>query len=218
MIPRDYQRAAVDAARDQTAAHGNTMLVLPTGAGKTAIAGFYIGEEVEDTARRPRPGAAAHRRADRAEPRRHRQGDRPATSVVKAEQDDWDGRVVFGSVQTLARANRRARMAARLAPRDRRMPPRRGRELPVDHRAGPRRSIRQVKLLGLSATPGPRRRPQPAEDLHQRRLPAEDRHADRARPAGAAAHLHHRPRRRGRAGRAAQPPRATSTCARPTRC
>ena len=24
MIPRDYQRAAVDAARDRTAAHGNT--------------------------------------------------------------------------------------------------------------------------------------------------------------------------------------------------
>ena len=47
MIPRDYQRAAVDAARDRTAAHGNTMLVLPTGAGKTAIAGFYIGEELE---------------------------------------------------------------------------------------------------------------------------------------------------------------------------
>ena len=34
-----------------------------------------------------------------------------ATSVVKAEQDDWDGRVVFGSVQTLARVNRRARMS-----------------------------------------------------------------------------------------------------------
>ena len=49
MIPRDYQRAAVDAAREKTGVHGNTMLVLPTGAGKTAIAGFYIGEEVEDT-------------------------------------------------------------------------------------------------------------------------------------------------------------------------
>ena len=29
MIPRDYQRAAVDAARDRTTTHGNTMLVLP---------------------------------------------------------------------------------------------------------------------------------------------------------------------------------------------
>ncbi len=49
MIPRDYQRAAVDAAREKTGLHGNTMLVLPTGAGKTAIVGFYIDEEVEDT-------------------------------------------------------------------------------------------------------------------------------------------------------------------------
>ena len=47
MIPRDYQRAAVDAAHDRTAEQGNTMLVLPTGAGKTAIAGFFVGEEAE---------------------------------------------------------------------------------------------------------------------------------------------------------------------------
>ena len=98
MIPRDYQRAAVDAARDRTAAHGNTMLVLPTGAGKTAIAGFYIGEELE------------HRRHDRVLVLQHTDElidqNRSAigtvtgmpTSVVKAEQDDWDGRIVFGSV------------------------------------------------------------------------------------------------------------------------
>ena len=53
MIPRDYQKAAVAAARDRLATHGNTLLVLPTGAGKTAIAGFCIGEELE------------HRRQDR---------------------------------------------------------------------------------------------------------------------------------------------------------
>ena len=42
MIPRDYQRAAVDAARDRTAAHGNTMLVLPTGAGKTTLVNLVM--------------------------------------------------------------------------------------------------------------------------------------------------------------------------------
>ena len=47
MIPRDYQRAAVDAAHERTSEHGNTMLVLPTGAGKTAVAGFFVGEEAE---------------------------------------------------------------------------------------------------------------------------------------------------------------------------
>jgi superfamily II DNA or RNA helicase len=87
------------------------MLVLPTGAGKTAIAGFYIGEEL------------VHRRHDRVlvlqhtdeliDQNRNAIGTVTglATSVVKAEQDDWGGRIVFGSVQTLARANRRQRMA-----------------------------------------------------------------------------------------------------------
>ena len=153
MIPRDYQRAAVDAARDRTAAHGNTMLVLPTGAGKTAIAGFYIGEELE------------HRRHDRVLVLQHTDElidqNRSAigtvtgmpTSVVKAEQDDWDGRIVFGSVQTLARANRRERMAPVS-------------HLVIDecHRSAAQsyqsiideaRALNpEIKLLGLSATPG----------------------------------------------------------------
>jgi len=37
MIPRDYQRAAVAAARARTTAHGNTLVALPVGAGKTAV-------------------------------------------------------------------------------------------------------------------------------------------------------------------------------------
>ena len=45
MIPRPYQRAAVAAARAKTAEHGNTLVALPVGAGKTAVAGFYINEE-----------------------------------------------------------------------------------------------------------------------------------------------------------------------------
>jgi len=153
MIPRDYQRAAVEAARAKTAAHGNTVLVLPTGSGKTAIAGFYIGEE------------AAQRMEDRFLVLQHTDElieQNRATigavtglsgSVVKAEQDDWSGRVVFGSVQTLARANRRNRMGAVS-------------HLVIDecHRAAAEsyqaiirhaRSLNPgVKLLGLSATPG----------------------------------------------------------------
>ena len=42
--PRDYQRAAVGAARAKTAEHGNTISCCRPGR-KTAIAGFYIGEE-----------------------------------------------------------------------------------------------------------------------------------------------------------------------------
>jgi superfamily II DNA or RNA helicase len=112
MIPRDYQRAAVDAARAKTREHDNTMLVLPTGAGKTAIAGFYIGEEVEDT-RDARVVVLQHT-DELIEQNRGAVAKVTglATSVVNAEHEDWDGRVVFGSVQTLARANRRARMSA----------------------------------------------------------------------------------------------------------
>ena len=153
MIPRDYQRAAVDAAREKTTAHGNTMLVLPTGAGKTAIAGFYIGEEVEDT-RDARVLVLQHT-DELIEQNRGAVAKVTGlgTSVVKAEQDDWDGRVVFGSVQTLARANRRARMSGVS-------------HLVIDecHRAAAasyqsiiehvRGLNPQVKLLGLSATPG----------------------------------------------------------------
>lgn len=152
MIPRDYQKAAVAAARDRLATHGNTLLVLPTGAGKTAIAGFCIGEELE------------YRRQDRVLVLQHTDElvdqNRSfigaitglSTSVVKAEQDNWDGRIVFGSVQTLARANRRARMAAVS-------------HLVIDecHRAASTsyqaviddaRSLNpNLKLLGLSATP-----------------------------------------------------------------
>ena len=153
MIPRDYQRAAVDAAREKTGQHGNTMLVLPTGAGKTAIAGFYIGEEVDDT-RDARVLVLQHT-DELIEQNRGAIAKVTGlgTSVVKAEQDDWDGRVVFGSVQTLARANRRARMASVS-------------HLVIDecHRAAAAsyQSIIEhvrglnpaVKLLGLSATPG----------------------------------------------------------------
>ena len=44
MIPRDYQKAAVAAARDRLATHGNTLLVLPTGAGKTICLSGTAGE------------------------------------------------------------------------------------------------------------------------------------------------------------------------------
>ena len=153
MIPRDYQRAAVDAARDRTATRGDTMLVLPTGAGKTAIGGFYLGEELDG--RRDVRALVLQHTDELIEQNRSsiRAVTGLSTSVVKAEQDDWDGRIVFGSVQTLARTKRRERMA-RIS------------HLVIDecHRAAAQsyQSIIEqaralnpaVKLLGLSATPG----------------------------------------------------------------
>jgi superfamily II DNA or RNA helicase len=153
MIPRDYQRAAVAAARNKTAEHGNSLLMLPTGSGKTAIAGFYIGEEASQA---PDSRFLMLQHTDELiEQNRATVGAVAGLpgSVVKAEQDDWSGRVVFGSVQTLARTNRRSRMAAVS-------------HLVIDecHRAAAdsyqsiiahARSLNpRVKLLGLSATPG----------------------------------------------------------------
>ena len=203
MIPRDYQRAAVDAARDQTAAHGNTMLVLPTGAGKTAIAGFYIGEEVEDT--------------------------RDARVLVLQHTDELieQNRGAIAKVTGLwhlggeGRAGRLGRPhRLRQRPDARRANRRRGwgvSHLVIDecHRSAAAESYQSIIAHVRGAQSGgqaaralgharPRRWAQPAQDLQQCRLPAEDRHADRSRSAGAAAHLHHRSRRRGRTGRARQ--------------
>ena len=152
MIARDYQRAAVAAARDKTASDGNTLLMLPVGSGKTCIAGFYIGEEAADD---PTSRFLVVQHTDELIEQNRRTIERITalpSSVVKAERDDWSGRVVFGSVQTLGRANRRERMTPVS-------------HLVIDecHRAaadsyqaviGHARSLKpDVKLLGLSATP-----------------------------------------------------------------
>jgi superfamily II DNA or RNA helicase len=152
MIPRDYQRAAVDAARAQTAAHGNTLVALPVGAGKTAVAGFFIGGEA---AAQPASRFLVLQHTDELIEQNRSTIGRVAglfASVVKAERDDWSGQVVFGSVQTLARTARRARMGAIS-------------HLVIDecHRAAAesyqsiiadaRARNPNLKLLGLSATP-----------------------------------------------------------------
>ena len=153
MIPRDYQQDAVNAARIQTAAHGNTILVLPTGAGKTAVAGFYIGEEVE--AERDARVLVLQHTDELIEQNLSAISKVTglSASVVKAERDDWSGRLVFGSVQTLGRSNRRDAMRPVT-------------HLVIDecHRAAAEsyqhiiahtRTLNpKVKLLGLSATPG----------------------------------------------------------------
>lgn len=152
MIPRDYQRAAVAAARAKTATEGNTLVALPVGAGKTVVAGFYIGEEA---AAEPGARILVLQHTDELIEQNRATIGRVAglsASVVKAERDDWSGQVIFGSVQTLARSARRARMGQVS-------------HLVIDecHRAAAdsyqaiiadaRAANPKLKLLGLSATP-----------------------------------------------------------------
>src|SRR5512134_2672685 len=152
MIARDYQRAAVAAACDKTASDGNTLLMLPVGSGKTCIAGFYVSEEAASD---PAAKFLVVQHTDELIEQNRRTIARITglpSSVVKAERDDWSGRVVFGSVQTLGRKGRRERMAPVS-------------HLVIDecHRAaadsyqaliGHARSLKpDLKLLGLSATP-----------------------------------------------------------------
>ena len=160
MIPRDYQRAAVDAARARTAVHGNTMLVLPTGAGKTATAGLLHRRRGGGRTRRALFGAAAHRRADRAEPHRHRCDHRPAGLGGQGRP----GRLVGpGGVRQRPDPGPRQPPGAHgrgLAPGDRRVPPRRRRQLPGGDRPRPVASLRP-QAAGPVGHARARRRPLP---------------------------------------------------------
>lgn len=152
MIPRPYQVEAVAAARHALADRGNALLALPTGAGKSALAGFIVAEEASDD---PRSRFLVLQHRDEL----LTQNCAAITSitglpssVVKAERDDWSGRIIFASQQTLARQRRRENM------------------VPVSHIIideahhveaesykqiiGHARTLRpDVKLIGMSATP-----------------------------------------------------------------
>ncbi len=58
-VLRDYQQEAVDRLLDEIAQHRHAMLVLPTGSGKTVVAGQVVSEVV---GRGGRVVAVAHRR------------------------------------------------------------------------------------------------------------------------------------------------------------
>lgn len=110
MIPRHYQAAAVAAARASMAEHGAALLVLATGGGKTAIAGFTIAEEA---AADPRSRFMVVQHRDELLTQNCAAISSITglpTSIVKAEQNDWSGRIVFSSAPTLSRANRRESM------------------------------------------------------------------------------------------------------------
>ena len=46
MILRGYQEAAINAASDALDKHGNTLVVAPTGAGKTIMLSALVGKRI----------------------------------------------------------------------------------------------------------------------------------------------------------------------------
>lgn len=151
MIPRDYQLTAVEAAVAKTASVGRTLLALPCAAGKTAIAGFYIEREAVASGSR----FLVIQHTDELIQQNRATIDRITglpSSIVKAEKNDWSGRVVFGSVQTLARNGRRQDMPpfSHLIIDEAHHAAAVSYQAIIDHALGQRRGC---KLLGLSATP-----------------------------------------------------------------
>jgi superfamily II DNA or RNA helicase len=105
MMLRPRQHIFVERSVAALDAHGNTLGVAPTGAGKTVMLSATTGRMLAD------PGAKAcilaHRdelvSQNRAKFERINTG--VSTSVFDAKTKSWDGRAIFAMVQTLSRDN-----------------------------------------------------------------------------------------------------------------
>jgi len=104
MILRPYQEVAVSAASEALDKYNNTLVVAPTGAGKTIMLSALVGRR--------------HKKCKNVLVLQHRDelvsqnmtkfkkiNENISTSVVNAEVKDWDADAVFSMVQTLSRLN-----------------------------------------------------------------------------------------------------------------
>ena len=102
MLLRPYQEIAVKSAIDALDKHGNTVVVAPTGAGKTIMLSALIGQRC-DTRRNVLVLQHRDELVNQNIDKFHRVNPSISTSVVNAEQKDWEGDTVFSMVQTLTR-------------------------------------------------------------------------------------------------------------------
>ena len=102
MLLRPYQEIAVDSASEALDKHGNTVVVAPTGAGKTIMLSALIGQRC-DTRRNVLVLQHRDELVNQNIDKFHRVNPSISTSVVNAEQKDWEGDTVFSMVQTLSR-------------------------------------------------------------------------------------------------------------------
>ena len=104
MILRPYQQVAVDDASKALDKHKNTIVVAPTGAGKTIMLSALVGKK--------------YKKGDRVLVIQHRDelvrqnaqkfsrvNPNISTSVVDGSEKDWSGETIFTMVQTLSRPN-----------------------------------------------------------------------------------------------------------------
>ena len=103
MLLRPYQEIAVNSASDALDKHGNTVVVAPTGAGKTIMLSSLIGKRKDNK----NVLVLQHRDelVNQNMDKFKRVNPNISTSVVNAEAKDWSGDTVFSMVQTLSRPN-----------------------------------------------------------------------------------------------------------------
>ena len=102
MILREYQEIAINDASDALDKHGNTLVVAPTGAGKTIMLSALVGKRYKSS---QNVLILQHRDelVSQNSNKFHRVNPSLSSSEVNAAQKDWSGDAVFAMVQTLSR-------------------------------------------------------------------------------------------------------------------
>ena len=102
MLLRKYQEVAVDAASTALDDKGNTLVVAPTGAGKTIMLSALIGKRFK---KGEQVLVLQHRDelVSQNSTKFNRVNENITTSEVNASVKDWSADTVFAMVQTLSR-------------------------------------------------------------------------------------------------------------------
>ena len=102
MMLRPYQEAAIDDACKSLDKHGNTIIVAPTGAGKTIMLSALVGKRHKDG---KKVLVMQHRDelVDQNKAKFERINPDITTSIVNGSEKNWDGSAIFSMVQTISR-------------------------------------------------------------------------------------------------------------------